>query len=32
LTEEETLFGLYDDSIHNGSVGTAAGSVGSACR
>ena len=38
LTEEETLFGLYNDSSsshHNntgeGSVGTAAGSVGSAC-
>ena len=31
LTEEETLFGLYDDTHHNGSIGTAAGSVGSAC-
>ena len=34
LTEEETLFGLYDDSHHNntdGSIGTAAGSVGSSC-
>jgi hypothetical protein len=34
LTEEETLFGLYEDSHHNntdGSIGTAAGSIGSSC-